>query len=214
MSETIELGCRCGAVHGWSHGAEPKSVNRVICYCDDCQAFLHYLDRADLLDAHGGTEIVQTAPCSVQFDAGVDKIAGVRLSTKGMHRWFASCCKTPLGNTLTPSIPFIGMALEVFRGAPEQARRDAVFGRVRGVMFTKFAVGSVPATPKEMGPVQLIRVGALLLGWKLSGKAWPHPFFDRATGRPSCPITTLSTTERDALRSKCGPRAPNPASGG
>ncbi|XYH92921.1 hypothetical protein ACMHYB_34315 [Sorangium sp. So ce1128] len=44
------------------------------------------------------------------------------------------------------------------------------------------------------------------LGWKLGGKAWPHPFFDRASGNPKHPVTVLSQAERDALRPLCGPR--------
>jgi hypothetical protein len=45
-----------------------------------------------------------------------------------------------------------------------------------------------------------------LLGWKLRGKTWPHPFFDRASGKLKYPVTVLSTAERDALRPLCGPR--------
>jgi len=39
-----------------------NTVNRVVCYCDDCQAFLHHLARKDLFDAYGGPDIVQIAP--------------------------------------------------------------------------------------------------------------------------------------------------------
>jgi hypothetical protein len=52
----------------------------------------------------------------------------------------------------------------------------------------------------------LVHVARLMLGWKLGGKAWPHPFFDRATRGPSHPVTTLAPAERDALRAKCGPQ--------
>ena len=45
-----------------------------------------------------------------------------------------------------------------------------------------------------------------VLGWKLGGRTWPHPFFDRATRAPSRPLTTLTPAEREALRSLCGPR--------
>ena len=59
--------------------ASSTTVNRVVCYCDDCQAFLHYLKRADLLDAHGGTDIVQVyseAPPRLVGFARVDVAAG------------------------------------------------------------------------------------------------------------------------------------------
>src|SRR5262249_25743113 len=77
MSQDVELRCRCGEVHGWLSGAAPDRVNRVVCYCDDCQAFLHQLDRSDLLDAHGGTDIVQVAPAALRFDRGMQHIAGL-----------------------------------------------------------------------------------------------------------------------------------------
>src|SRR5690606_9597699 len=102
--QDVELSCACGRVRGSVRGAAPRAVNHVFCYCDDCQAYLHHLDRADLMDAHGGSEIIQVGPSSVTFDRGADELKGVRLGPKGLFRWYASCCRTPLGNTLTPSI--------------------------------------------------------------------------------------------------------------
>jgi hypothetical protein len=51
----IEIRCRCGEVRGIVADPSPRSVNRVVCYCDDCQAFLHQLGRADLLNAKAAT---------------------------------------------------------------------------------------------------------------------------------------------------------------
>src|SRR5262252_7536621 len=101
VMQTAELECRCGKVKGRVTGASPEAANRVVCYCDDCQAFLHYLGRADLLDPHGGSDIVQVAPSSLSFERGSEQVVGMRLSPKGMYRWYAACCKTPLGNTVT-----------------------------------------------------------------------------------------------------------------
>ena len=53
------LRCQCGAIRG--HVALPAKTVRAICYCRDCQAFARYLARAgDVLDEHGGTDIVAT----------------------------------------------------------------------------------------------------------------------------------------------------------
>ena len=206
MSQDVELGCRCGEIHGWVRGVSPSAVNRAICYCSDCQAFLHYIERADLLDEHAGTDIVQVAPRSVTFDRGAERIVGVRLTPeKGMYRWYASCCKTPLGNTVAPSLPFIGMPPEVFRGAPDASRRDALFGPSRGGMFGQHATGGAPEGSTKLQLGLIAHAVRLMLGWKLGGKAWPHPFFERATRTPTHPVTTLSTPEREALRAKCGP---------
>jgi hypothetical protein len=185
--------------------ASPRTVNRVVCYCDDCQAFAHHLGRADLLDAHGGSDIVQVAPASLVFDRGQDSIVGVRLTPKGLYRFHTSCCRTPLGNTVGPAIPFVGIVARAF-DAP-----DAAFGPPCGAILGKFAVGTPPEGSTRLSPRLLARVMRLVLGWKLTGKTWPHPFFDRATRAPSRPLTTLSAAEREALRPLCGPR---PASGG
>ena len=71
-----------GGGRAWSSNASPQKVNRVVCYCDDCQAFAHQLGRADLLNAQGGTDIVQVAPASLTFVKGQEHIAGVRLTPK------------------------------------------------------------------------------------------------------------------------------------
>lgn len=210
MSEDVELGCRCGEIHGWAKGATPTGVNRSVCYCDDCQAFLHYLGRADLLDEHGGTDVVQVPPNMVSFDRGLERIVGMRLSDRGMYRWYASCCKTPLGNTITPAIPFIGMPLEVFRGAPDISRIDEIFGKPRGYVMGKFAVGDAPRGSKAFPLGLIVHALVMVLGWKFKGKAWPHPYFDKATRAPKYPVTVLQRSERDALRPKCGPN-PVPA---
>ncbi len=200
MTQELELGCRCGAIHGWLRGAAPGNVNRLVCYCDDCQAFLHYLQRQDLLDEQGGTDIVQVAPSAVTFDTGAEHIESVRLTEKGMYRWFAGCCHTPLGNTVKPAVPFIGMTPEVLRGAPDAPRRDEVFGPVRGRSFGQYARGVAPAGSTKPPWKAIGHFARLVIRWKLTGKGWPHPFFDRATGAPLRTPAVLSTEEREALR--------------
>lgn len=199
MHQDIELHCRCGEVRGRVAHASPRTSNRVVCYCDDCQAFLHHLGRADLLDAHGGTDIIQVALGSVVFDKGADRLAGVRLSPKGLYRWYASCCKTPLGNTVGPVFPFVGIVAQAF-DAP-----GAVFGEPRGGIMARFALGTPAGATAGVSVGQLFRALRLAIAWKLRGPVWPNPFFDRATRAPSRPVTTLSAAEREALRPLSGP---------
>jgi hypothetical protein len=199
MSRDAELRCRCGEVRGKVKDASPKTVSRAVCYCDDCQAYLHHLDRTDLLDAKGGTDIVQVAPASLTFERGVDRIVGVRLSPKGLYRWYASCCKTPVGNTVTPAIPFVGIVVQAFQGP------DDAFGQPLGRIWGQFATGEAPEGSTRLNLRLIARAFRKILGWRLRGKTWPHPFFDRATRAPRRPVTTLSRAERDALRPQCGP---------
>lgn len=48
----LPLRCSCGALRGVLRGMSPARGNRVVCYCRDCQAFAHFLDRDEILDAH------------------------------------------------------------------------------------------------------------------------------------------------------------------
>jgi hypothetical protein len=123
--------------------ASPRTVNRVVCYCDDCQAFAHQLGRADLLDSHGGSDLVQVAPASLTFVQGQHRIVGLRLTPKGLFRWYADCCNTPVGNTLSPAIPFVGIVAQAFDNGTQRA--DDVFGAPIGAILGKYAIGQAPA---------------------------------------------------------------------
>lgn len=204
MTSDAELQCRCGAVHGRVTNASPGTTNRMVCYCVDCQAYAHRLGRANLLDPLGGSDIVQVAPRSLTFDRGADRLVGLRLSPKGLYRWYASCCNTPLGNTLGPGVPFVGILAQAFDAAGPRA--DDAFGKPVWMSTGKSALGGAPRGLPAMGPRHLLHVLGLVLGWRFGGKTWPHPFFNRATRAPSRPLTVLTREERDALRPLCGPR--------
>ena len=208
MGDQVELRCRCGEVRGRVTDASPRTVNRIVCYCDDCQAFAHQLGRADLLDAQGGSDIIQLAPATLSFLQGQQRIVGVRLTPKGLFRWYANCCNTPVGNTLTPAIPFVGIVAQAIDHTTQQA--DDVFGPPRGAILGKYAIGTPPAGSTGLNLPLLLRAIGKVLGWRLRGKAWPHPFFEKGKDAPVYPVTVLSQEEREALRSLCGP---HPAAG-
>jgi hypothetical protein len=204
MNASAELRCRCGEVRGLLTNPSPRTVNRVVCYCDDCQAFAHQLGRADLLDARGGTDIVQVAPASLEFVQGQHRIVGLRLKPAGLFRWYASCCNTPVGNTVGPTIPFVGIVAQAFDNAAQ--RPDDVFGKPIGAVMGKYAIGEAPAGAKGIKLSLLVRAIRMVLGWRLRGQAWPHPFFRRDTREPIYPASVLSPPQREALRRFCGPQ--------
>ena len=208
MSKSATLSCSCREVQGLVTNVSPTTVNRVICYCDDCQAFLHHLDRADLLDAQGGSDIVQIAPASLTFVAGRGRIVGLRLSPKGLYRWYASYCRMPLGNMLGPAIPFVGVLAQAFESATQKP--DDLCGRPIGRIFGRYAIDNAPQGSTRLNPWLLARAMRMVLGWRIRGQTWPHPFFDRASRAPNFPLTKLSPQEREALHPLCGP---NPAAG-
>jgi hypothetical protein len=203
VSTLAELRCRCGEVRGSITNPSPRTANRVVCYCDDCQAFAHQLGRADLLDAQGGTDIVQVAPASLMFVQGQGRIAGLRLTPNGLFRWYSSCCNTPVGNTLSPAIPFVGIIAQVFDQGAQHP--DGLFGKPIGAIMGKYAIGDAPSGSAGIKLSLLVRAVRMVLGWRLRGQTWPHPFFERDTREPIYPLSVVSREEREALRRFCGP---------
>ncbi len=201
MGGQIEMRCRCGEVRGIVADPSPQSANRVVCYCADCQAFAHQLGRADLLNDKGGSDIVQVAPAALRFTKGQDRITGLRLTPKGLYRWYASCCNTPVGNTMGPSLPFVGILAQSF----DPPRPDDFFGAPVGAIFGKCAVGEPPPGSTRFSPSLFLRAIGKVLGWRLGGKTWPHPFFAQDTRAPIYPVTVISQERREALRACCGP---------
>jgi hypothetical protein len=192
-------------VQGIAQAITPSGGNHGVCYCDDCQAFAHFLGRADeILDASGGTDIFQMSPAKVRFTTGLDRLACMRLTRKGLLRWYASCCNTPIGNTLpTAQIPFISL-IRPFIAPPGDVSASAALGPVRARVFERFATGDKGAIPKGGPPLWrvLLRVLRLMLTWRLRGDHWRSPLFDATTGLPIAAPRVLSETERAAL----GPR--------
>jgi hypothetical protein len=203
MTTQADFQCRCGEVRGRLANASPRTVNRLICYCDDCQAYAHQLGRADLLDVRGGSDIVQVAPASLTFVQGQHRIAGLRLTPKGLFRWYACCCNTPVGNTLGPAIPFVGIVAQAFDNGVQHP--DDVFGSPIGAMMGKYAIGNPPAGSKGIGWSILARALRMVLGWRVRGQTWPHPFFERETAAPIYPVSVLPQSQRESLRRLCGP---------
>ncbi len=185
------LQCRCGTIKGYV--SNPSSANRVVCYCKDCQAFARFLgqERATL-DAQGGSEVIQTLPKNVTFTQGVDSLACMRLSPKGMIRWYAGCCKTPIGNTLENyKISFIGLLHNCLETS-ERSLQDS-FGPIRTYANPQGAIGE--PKPKAAG------MGATL-GWfaktiiraRVNGDYRRTAFF--RDGRPIAIPRVISIAER------------------
>ena len=96
--------CDCGKVR---LSISPGQGTRLVCYCSSCRDFAERFDAGETLDAAGGADLYQTSPESVTIDQGRDNLAWIKLTQKGPVRWYATCCNTPMANTLTTrSIPF------------------------------------------------------------------------------------------------------------
>jgi hypothetical protein len=196
----LSLGCRCGSVSGVLAGVSPNNGNHVVCYCDDCQAFATFLGGADILDDRSGTEIYQTTPSRVQISSGASNIRCMRLTEKGMLRWYAACCRTPIANTLSrPRIPFAGLVRPFFGDAPDGRSRDAVLGEVTLRAFGRYAKGGMPPGATDRPPLSFfLRITRLMLTGFVTGAHRPSPFFDER-GDPVALPEVLSREQRARL---------------
>lgn len=165
-----------------------RSGTHVVCYCRDCASHARHLGHGAMLDAHGGAHIWQTLPDAFTLTKGAEHLAAQRLSPRGLLRWYAGCCNTPIANTLPQNrLPFIG----VLAPAPAPA-----FGRVAGHVQTAQTHGAV----REHGfasagaKLMLRGLGALCRG------ARDNPFFD-VDGQPIREARILTREERTAAQS-------------
>jgi hypothetical protein len=199
MPADLPVRCACGAVCGIARGVAGDRGNRVVCYCDDCQSFAHFLGSVDrILDRHGGTDIFQMSPARLEITEGVDHLACVRLKPRGLLRWYASCCHTPIGNTLASrNVPFVGLIHSCIDPQTAGRSRDEVLGPVRARIHARFAKGDRERLDAhQRAPAWLfLRFLSMLLVARLRGDHTRSPFFDAVTGDPIAPPHVLTIEE-------------------
>ncbi len=192
MNDVIGVRCRCGDVRGELSALRSHTVNRIVCYCDDCRAFARHLGRDDVLDGNGGTEIFQVSSGCLRLHGDARNLACVRLTHRGLLRWYARCCHTPIGNTLpTAFVPFVGMIHACLDLPAHEPRRSEVAGPVRARVHGRHALGDPdshrihPRAPLSY----LCRCLYMLAAARLRGDHRRSPLFDPVSGaaraRPS-----------------------------
>ncbi|MFY3383443.1 DUF6151 family protein [Paracidovorax sp. MALMAid1276] len=211
-SHTHRLQCRCGQVAG--ELADTPSALHIVCYCRDCQAYAHHLGQADtVLDALAGTEVVATHARNVSFTQGAEHIACVSLTDKGMLRWYARCCHTPLANTGRDwRMPYVGLVHSSLRSAPRGTDSETLGPPVfRPVQMHHETSGAKGGTPPKLGAWKQARA---LLGFmpriaaaRLTGSYRRTPFFDGA-GVPVAPVQVLTAAEHARAMDAVGAEAP------
>lgn len=182
------LSCNCGGFRARLSADGLRAGTHVTCQCADCRAAHRHFGQPDPVGE--GVHLFQTTPDALTIESGADKLAVMRLGPKGLFRWYASCCNTPLFNTLaSPKLPFSGIVADRF---------DDVA-----------AIGPVMARahiPKQGGGYRHEHFGRA--GWgvlsrmiaaRLSGRWRQSPFFNIETGEPRGPVTVLTKEARAEL---------------
>ena len=172
--------------------SQPRKASRGLCYCKDCQAFARYLGNPDtVLDDMSGTDVVATLAKYVRFTGGTDRLACLSLTDRGLLRWYASCCGTPIGNTLRNfRVPYVGL-VHTCLGTP--AAIEASFGPVRMRVNTKSAKGHPKSMPLSQAAALLWFFPRVLLA-RLDGSYKATPFFT-VDGTPVAKRKVLTSME-------------------
>ncbi|WIY25386.1 DUF6151 family protein [Parasedimentitalea psychrophila] len=180
--------CNCGSLRGHVTAQGIKTGHRLACFCADCRAAELYHRQAD--PAPGPVDLFQLSPDTIEITQGADQLRLIRLSPKGILRWYAGCCGTPFANTLAKAtLPFAGLRSDLF------ANSDAL-GKIRTRSFM----------PQPGKPPRTKGAAAMVLGIfkrmatsRLSGQ-WRHtPFFDIEAGHPVAKAKILTKDERAQL---------------
>jgi uncharacterized protein DUF6151 len=93
-------------------------------------------------------------PGRVKLTAGADAVRCLRLSDKGVLRWYTDCCRTPIGNTAAdPRFPVIAVAHSFMVHGADGRSRDEVLGPPLCRIYERSAVGPLP--PNAPAPPSL-----------------------------------------------------------
>ena len=117
------------------------------------------------------------------------------LSPKGLLRWYATCCRTPIGNTpRDQKTPYVGLIRTCLPNLDES------FGPLKIALKTGSATGEVQATPVAAF-LGLMKIMRKVIGARLRGKDKVNPFFTPDSGAPIKAPQVLTLAERKSLGS-------------
>jgi hypothetical protein len=195
----LPLRCRCGHVRGVALDVAPCTGFRFVCYCQDCQMFTRFLERPDVLDTAGGTDIFQMPTGRVKLIAGTDAVRCLHFSSK-IFRWYTGCCRTPIGNTAGPRFPVVGLIHSFMSDHADGRSRDEVLGPPLCRIYERSATGPLPSNAPAPPSLSLFVLrSSRILGWWLRGLGRSTPFFDNHTHAPLSVPRVLTPGERATL---------------
>lgn len=172
----MKFNCQCSKVTGEIDHAEELKGLRFICMCKDCQKYARFLGNAEsILDKNGGSEVVPVFPKLLRITHGREYVRGIKLTQNtGTFRWYASCCRSPLANSLSSKQGYIGIFTQRL-SADDRISLGPICVRANG----ESGIPPLPDGTSNKFPLKwlFITIRAIarvhLKGWKK-----PNPFFD------------------------------------
>ncbi len=137
----MNISCDCGQFVAELVAFPKNTPGRLVCYCGDCQQFAEKLDRNDVLDDFGGTEVIPAYPKEITISSGSDLLACYQLSDKGLNRWATTCCNSPILNT-RPNFPWAGIFHTAYKSKDPNALDE--LGDIRGRIYGRDAAPGAP----------------------------------------------------------------------
>lgn len=178
----MNIQCDCGKFHAELTHFPKRSTGRLFCYCDDCQKFLNKIQRQELLDEFGGTQVITVYPNDVKFTQGKEFLKCNRLSQKGLSRWVASCCNTPIANTI-PKFPWVAIYHNCFTNVDKDILEK--LGPVKSRIMGKFKVGTPPfPVSDKLNFKDYWAVGPFIFKGMLLKKYIGSPFYQEDSRTP------------------------------
>ncbi|MCB0369094.1 MAG: hypothetical protein KDD45_06480 [Bdellovibrionales bacterium] len=171
----MQIQCDCGNFRAELTGLSKNTPGRLACYCDDCQSFAKKINREDILDSFGGTEIIPVYPCEFKFIQGQEHLKCNLLTNKGLTRWTAECCNSPIAN-IRPKFPWVGVYHTAYTA--HDAKFLSSLGMIRSRIMGKYKKGHPPfEISDKLRLKDVLVVAPFLLKGFLLKKYKQSPFF-------------------------------------
>ncbi|MBR9912194.1 MAG: hypothetical protein GYB33_17775 [Gammaproteobacteria bacterium] len=180
----MNITCDCGAFVARLKSFPKHTPGRLVCYCDDCQAYVKKIKCSDVLDDYGGTEVIPAYPKEVEIVQGLDQLKCYRLSEHGTYRWATSCCNSPILNT-RPGFPWAGILHTAYTRRNPTAL--SVLGEIKCRIYGKYALPGAPfRISNTIGLRDMLVVMPFILKGKILGMGKESPFFGPDNSTPLC----------------------------
>ena len=178
----MQISCDCGAFKADLLAFPKNTPGRLACYCKDCQAFLEKIDRTDLFDNYKGTEIIPAYPNDISIVQGLTELNCYRLTDKGIYRWTASCCNSPIVN-MRRGFPWAGIYHSAYTKHNPEALH--VLGDIKSRIYGRDAVAGAPFKISEkISFTDMLVVIPFIIKGKILRKNQHSPFFNSETEKP------------------------------
>jgi len=184
------ISCECGKFKADLTGFPGNTPGRLVCYCNACRSFLEKINRTDLLDEFGGTEIIPAYPAEIEIIHGKDNLKCNWLTEAGTYRWTTTCCNSPIVNT-KGVFPWAGIYHSAYTNENSSALDQ--LGKVRCRVFGRDALAGAPFKISDSIKFKdMLKVAPFIIRGKIQKKGHNSPFLDSDNLTPICTPELLS----------------------